>query len=134
MQLDDRGQPVRPSAAERLDGRVGPVERRLDLRLEQQMSTAQVGVLQRVEPRDDFVGPARVRPCCRHETGQPHTAHTTNPVPLIYIGRDAELEPIGALSDITPTMLYLMGLEQPVEMTGHALVKPVEDEAQSSLI
>ena len=68
------------------------------------------------------------------ETGQAHTAHTTNPVPLIYIGREAQLEPIGALSDITPTMLYLMGLEQPVEMNGHSLVKPVEDEAQSSLI
>jgi 2,3-bisphosphoglycerate-independent phosphoglycerate mutase len=69
-----------------------------------------------------------------HETGQAHTAHTTNPVPLIYIGREAQLEPVGALSDITPTMLYLMGLEQPGEMNGHSLVKPVEDEAQTSLI
>jgi 2,3-bisphosphoglycerate-independent phosphoglycerate mutase len=68
------------------------------------------------------------------ETGQPHTAHTTNPVPLIYVGRDAQLEATGALSDIAPTMLYLMGLEQPVEMNGHALVSPVEDESQSSLI
>lgn len=68
------------------------------------------------------------------ETGQPHTAHTTNPVPLIYIGREAQLEATGALSDIAPTMLYLMGLEQPVEMNGHALVSPAEDEAQSSLI
>jgi 2,3-bisphosphoglycerate-independent phosphoglycerate mutase len=69
-----------------------------------------------------------------NETGQAHTAHTTNPVPLIYIGREAQLEPVGALSDITPTMLYLMGLEQPGEMNGHSLVKPVEDEAQTSLI
>jgi len=69
-----------------------------------------------------------------HETGQAHTAHTTNPVPLIYIGRDAQLEPIGALSDIAPTMLFLMGIEQPNEMNGHPLVKPAEDEAQTSLI
>ena len=68
------------------------------------------------------------------ETGQAHTAHTVNPVPLIYVGREAQLEAIGALSDIAPTMLYLMGIEQPSEMTGNSLVKPVEDEAQNSLI
>ena len=68
------------------------------------------------------------------ETGQAHTAHTVNPVPLIYVGREAQLEAIGALSDIAPTMLYLMGIEQPNEMTGNSLVKPVEDEAQNSLI
>lgn len=68
------------------------------------------------------------------ETGQAHTAHTTNPVPLIYVGREAQLEPVGALSDIAPTMLYLMGIEQPNEMNGHPLVKPAEDEAQTSLI
>lgn len=50
---------------------------------------------------------------------QPHTAHTSNLVPLIYIGRPAEMAPgIGALCDIAPTMLYLMGLDQPAEMTG----------------
>ncbi len=68
------------------------------------------------------------------ETGQPHTAHTTNPVPLLYIGREAELEASGALSDIAPTMLYLMGIEQPSEMLGRSLVKPKEDEDQTSLI
>lgn len=53
---------------------------------------------------------------------QPHTAHTSNLVPFIYIGRPAEpLPDTGALSDITPTMLYLMGLEQPEEMTGQSL-------------
>ncbi|VAW92576.1 2,3-bisphosphoglycerate-independent phosphoglycerate mutase [hydrothermal vent metagenome] len=68
------------------------------------------------------------------ETGQPHTAHTTNPVPLLYVGREAELETSGALSDIAPTMLYLMGIEQPSEMLGRSLVKPKTDEGQSSLI
>ncbi|MHB8623929.1 MAG: 2,3-bisphosphoglycerate-independent phosphoglycerate mutase [Sulfuricaulis sp.] len=56
------------------------------------------------------------------ETGQPHTAHTTNPVPFLYVGRQATLAPNGALEDIAPTMLYLMGLPLPAEMTGHSLV------------
>ncbi len=56
------------------------------------------------------------------ESGQPHTAHTTNPVPFIYVGREATLAPSGALEDIAPTMLYLMGLPQPTEMTGHPLI------------
>ncbi|MDX1519685.1 MAG: 2,3-bisphosphoglycerate-independent phosphoglycerate mutase, partial [Gammaproteobacteria bacterium] len=55
---------------------------------------------------------------------QAHTAHTSNLVPLVYIGREAELEPKeGALSDISPTLLYLMGMEQPKEMTGQPLFK-----------
>ena len=68
------------------------------------------------------------------ETGQPHTAHTTNPVPFVYIGREATMEMTGALSDVAPTMLYLMGLEQPTEMTGRSLVGPCIDEQQQSLI
>jgi len=58
------------------------------------------------------------------ETGQPHTAHTTNPVPLIFVGdADIKLSPNGgALSDLAPTMLELMQLEQPGEMTGHSLI------------
>jgi 2,3-bisphosphoglycerate-independent phosphoglycerate mutase len=56
------------------------------------------------------------------ETGQPHTAHTTNPVPFLYIGRPATLAPSGALEDIAPTMLYLLGLPLPAEMTGRPLV------------
>ncbi|MDH3326708.1 MAG: 2,3-bisphosphoglycerate-independent phosphoglycerate mutase [Gammaproteobacteria bacterium] len=55
-------------------------------------------------------------------TGQAHTAHTTNPVPFIYVGRNAELAPVGALSDVTPTMLYLMGIDKPAEMGGQSLV------------
>jgi len=57
------------------------------------------------------------------ETGQPHTAHTSNPVPLIYVGRDAKLTSAGALSDIAPTMLSIMGLEIPEEMNGRSLVE-----------
>lgn len=56
------------------------------------------------------------------ETGQPHTAHTSNLVPLIYIGRDAEMDANGALCDVAPTMLALLGIDQPAEMTGHSLV------------
>jgi 2,3-bisphosphoglycerate-independent phosphoglycerate mutase len=56
------------------------------------------------------------------ETGQPHTAHTTNLVPLLYVGRPAQLVENGALSDIVPSMLYLMNMEIPPEMTGTPLV------------
>ncbi|MDX9950980.1 MAG: 2,3-bisphosphoglycerate-independent phosphoglycerate mutase [Methylophilaceae bacterium] len=54
---------------------------------------------------------------------QPHTQHTTNLVPLIYIGRQARLAETGALSDIAPTLLKMMGLAQPAEMTGKSLVE-----------
>jgi 2,3-bisphosphoglycerate-independent phosphoglycerate mutase len=53
---------------------------------------------------------------------QPHTAHTVNPVPLIYVGRQAELEEGGALCDVSPTLLRIMGLEQPAEMQGRPLI------------
>lgn len=68
------------------------------------------------------------------ETGQPHTAHTTNPVPFVYLGRKAKMQSTGSLSDVAPTMLYLMGIEPPVEMTGRSLIGPCEDEHQPSLI
>lgn len=58
----------------------------------------------------------------KHERGHAHTAHTSNLVPLIYIGRKAEMAPTGCLSDIAPTMLSLIGLDIPAEMTGHSLV------------
>jgi 2,3-bisphosphoglycerate-independent phosphoglycerate mutase len=57
-------------------------------------------------------------------TGVAHTAHTTNPVPLIYVGRDAEvINEHGVLSDIAPTMINLLGMEQPKEMTGKPIFK-----------
>ena len=55
-------------------------------------------------------------------THQAHTAHTLNLVPFIYIGRKAKIADTGALQDIAPTMLSLMGLPQPQEMTGKPLV------------
>lgn len=56
------------------------------------------------------------------KTGQPHTAHTTNLVPLIYVGRPATTTvDNGALDDVAPTLLYLMGLPKPAEMTGKTL-------------
>lgn len=68
-------------------------------------------------------------------TNQPHTAHTCDPVPFVYVGRNATIaksmsassdnlaELSGKLSDIAPTLLYLMGLEIPIEMTGNSLIK-----------
>ena len=55
-------------------------------------------------------------------SGQAHTAHTTNPVPLLFLGREATMTASGSLRDIAPTMLYLLGLPQPEEMTGQSLV------------
>jgi len=57
------------------------------------------------------------------DRGDPYTAHTINPVPLVYIGRPAGMVNSGSLVDIAPTMLYLMGLEIPPEMTGTPLVR-----------
>ncbi|MBF0612007.1 MAG: 2,3-bisphosphoglycerate-independent phosphoglycerate mutase [Magnetococcales bacterium] len=54
-------------------------------------------------------------------TGQPHTAHTLNPAPLIYLGRKATLKN-GKLCDLAPTLLHLMGIPQPMEMEGQILV------------
>jgi 2,3-bisphosphoglycerate-independent phosphoglycerate mutase len=63
---------------------------------------------------------------------QAHTAHTINLVPMIYIGRPAEFLPGGgALSDIAPTMLTLMGLDIPKEMTGRPLLKIYEEPEQA---
>lgn len=58
-----------------------------------------------------------------HESGQAHTAHTSDPVPLIYVGRNATAVEGGILSDIAPTMLQLMGMPVPAEMTGKLLFK-----------
>ena len=55
------------------------------------------------------------------DDGEPHTQHTVGPVPLVYVGRKATLAP-GALRDLAPTVLALMALPQPAEMTGRSLV------------
>jgi 2,3-bisphosphoglycerate-independent phosphoglycerate mutase len=56
------------------------------------------------------------------DSGQKHTAHTTNPVPLVFHGRPARMRGGGSLRDIAPTMLALLGLPQPEEMTGRSLL------------
>ena len=59
-----------------------------------------------------------------YDTKQPHTAHTTNPVPFILVNADPsyDLQEGGKLCDIIPTLIDLMGMEQPAEMTGHSLL------------
>lgn len=58
-----------------------------------------------------------------YKTGEPHTAHTTNPVPLILFGMEGtKLAEDGCLADLAPTMLEMMELEKPEEMTGKSLL------------
>ena len=57
------------------------------------------------------------------ETGGPHTAHTTNPVPVVLVDGHARAIQDGILADVAPTLLDLMGLPQPREMTGHTLIR-----------
>lgn len=59
-----------------------------------------------------------------YETGNPHTAHTTNPVPFILVNYDESytLKEGGRLCDIVPTLIEIMGMEKPVEMTGESLL------------
>ncbi len=61
---------------------------------------------------------------CDHKTGQPHTSHTLNPVPLVYFGNGVEVKSLssGSLRDIAPTLLHIMGLDVPTEMTGQSLI------------
>ena len=62
----------------------------------------------------------------RNEDGSPNTAHTTNLVDLIYVAEDKDEVKLsdGILADVAPTLLSLMGLKQPAEMSGHSLVTP----------
>jgi 2,3-bisphosphoglycerate-independent phosphoglycerate mutase len=76
------------------------------------------------------------------ESGNPWTAHTTNPVPLILIegeqrkipghGGDVQLRDDGRLADIAPTILEILSIPVPVEMTGRSLIKPAEVEIKAS--
>ncbi len=56
------------------------------------------------------------------DDGSAFTAHTTNPVPFIVVGKDCKLREGGVLADIAPTMLKVLGLEQPAEMTGKSII------------
>jgi 2,3-bisphosphoglycerate-independent phosphoglycerate mutase len=66
-------------------------------------------------------------------TGGPHTAHTTNPVPVLLLGGGNVSLAAGRLADIAPTLLELMGLPQPVEMTGRSLLRGLRASDQMSL-
>ncbi len=57
-----------------------------------------------------------------YKTGEPHTAHTTNVVPLILVGIENVGLKEGRLADLAPTMLDIMGIEKPAEMTGNSLI------------
>ncbi|MBP1906530.1 2,3-bisphosphoglycerate-independent phosphoglycerate mutase [Paenibacillus turicensis] len=56
------------------------------------------------------------------ENGRPFTAHTTNPVPFIVTSKDVVLRESGILADVAPTLLDLMGLPKPAEMTGESMI------------
>ena len=57
------------------------------------------------------------------DDGKPFTPHSTNPVPFCVVGYDCELKETGRLADIAPTMLKILGLPQPAEMTGESMIK-----------
>ncbi len=61
--------------------------------------------------------------CMVGEDGNPFTPHTTNPVPFCVVGYDCELRDGGRLADIAPSMLKILGLPQPAEMTGESIIK-----------
>ena len=65
------------------------------------------------------------------ETGQPHTSHTCNPVPSVLVGAPGDVTSLrhGCLADIAPTLLDLMGLEHPKEMTGQSLLVTASEHA-----
>jgi 2,3-bisphosphoglycerate-independent phosphoglycerate mutase len=63
-------------------------------------------------------------------TGGPHTAHTTNPVPLILAMQNGfQLRADGSLQDISPTVLALLGIPQPKQMTGQDLMVPLNEKS-----
>ena len=95
-------------AIEALDGCLGRVEQALLRAGGEMLVTADHGNAEKMQGDD---------------TGQAHTAHTTNLVPLVYVGRAAEFKGQGALCDIAPTLLDLMGLPKPNEMSGTSLVE-----------
>ena len=61
--------------------------------------------------------------CIFDENGNPFSAHTTAPVPFLITKEDVELHETGNLGDIAPTLLELLGIEKPVEMSGKSMIK-----------
>ena len=58
------------------------------------------------------------------DTGEPHTSHTNEPVPIVLVGYSLGVKRLkdGGLADVAPTILELLGIEQPEEMTGRSLI------------
>ncbi|MES2821871.1 MAG: 2,3-bisphosphoglycerate-independent phosphoglycerate mutase [Pseudomonadota bacterium] len=95
-------------AVECLDACVGRIVQALDKVGGEALLTADHGNVEQMEDES---------------TGQAHTAHTCEPVPFIYIGkRQVALREGGVLADVAPTLLHLLGLEQPMEMTGRSIL------------
>ena len=94
-------------AIEEVDKKVGEVEKAITEENGVLIITADHG---NIEQMIDYV------------TGEPHTAHTTNPVPLALIGMENVKLKEGKLADLAPTMLEIMGLEKPQEMTGESII------------
>ncbi len=62
------------------------------------------------------------------ETGQPHTAHTTNLVPFIYVGQgNVQMTQNGSLCDVAPTLIHLLRMQKPNEMTGSSIISDAEE-------
>ncbi|MDX9751530.1 MAG: 2,3-bisphosphoglycerate-independent phosphoglycerate mutase, partial [Flavobacteriales bacterium] len=59
----------------------------------------------------------------RNPDGTPHTAHSTNPVPVVVVADGVQRVRAGILADVAPTMLDLLGMEKPAEMTGSSLIE-----------
>jgi 2,3-bisphosphoglycerate-independent phosphoglycerate mutase len=96
-------------AVETLDECLGRLEAAIEETGGQMLITADHGNVERM--RDDA-------------SGQAHTAHTSEPVPLVYVGPQAvSFVDGGTLADVAPTLLTLMHLEVPPEMTGRSLVR-----------
>jgi 2,3-bisphosphoglycerate-independent phosphoglycerate mutase len=66
------------------------------------------------------------------EEGGPSTAHSTNPVPLVVTRAGLEVRPAGTLGDVAPTVLQLLGIDQPAAMTGRSLIESVEQSRQGT--
>ncbi len=100
--------PAAVKAVEAVDASLGRVAEALNQAGGQMLMTADHGNIEKM---------------VNAETGEPHTAHTNNLVPLIYFGGKQGLKDGGSLSDLAPTMLDILDVDIPAEMTGHSLLK-----------